>query len=141
MLYGTRKELNKRLKTAFGDTEKFALLVWTREAVMAQAQDMTEQEADRILALIGKTGGGDHTETGISYETVRELLVDTRIQAAKVSVRADMLTRVLLIAQQALMAAENEAWEAGREVPAAVASGLNDVSGLKYYMAGSERHE
>lgn len=141
MLYGTRKELNKRLKNAFGDTEKFALLVWTREAVMAQAQGMTEQEADRILALIGETGCGDHTETGISNLTVRELLVDTRIQAAKVSVRADMLTRVILIAQQALTAAENDAREAGRDVPATVVSVLRDVSALKYCLAGSGHHE
>jgi len=27
MMYGTRKELNKKLKRAFGDNEKFALLV------------------------------------------------------------------------------------------------------------------
>lgn len=141
MLYGTRKQLNRTLKRAFGDNEKFALLVWTREAVMAQAEGMTEGEADRILELIGKTGAGDHAEEGVSNLTVRGLLVDVRIETTKVSVRADMLTRVLRIAQQALTAAESEAWNAGRNIPAAVVSGLNDVSALRFCMAGSEQHE
>ena len=37
MLYGTRKELNKKLKRMFGNEERYALLVWTKEDVMAQA--------------------------------------------------------------------------------------------------------
>jgi hypothetical protein len=30
MLYGTRKELNKKLKRMFGNEERYALLVWTK---------------------------------------------------------------------------------------------------------------
>ncbi|MBK0019611.1 DUF1380 family protein, partial [Kosakonia sp. S42] len=41
MMYGTRKALNKKLKRAFGDNEKFALLVWTRETIAGAAEDMT----------------------------------------------------------------------------------------------------
>jgi hypothetical protein len=37
MLYGTRKELNKKLKRMFGNEERYALLVWTKEDVMALA--------------------------------------------------------------------------------------------------------
>jgi hypothetical protein len=36
MLYGTRKELNKKLKRMFGNEERYALLVWTKEDVMAR---------------------------------------------------------------------------------------------------------
>lgn len=78
MMYGTRKELNKKLKRAFGDNEKFALLVWTRETIAGAAEDMTEQEAESILEQIGSTGGGDHAEEGISFATVLELLAGLR---------------------------------------------------------------
>ncbi|EKJ9647170.1 DUF1380 family protein [Salmonella enterica] len=60
MMYGTRKELNKKLKRVFGNDERFALLVWTKQDVMSLAQGMTEVEADAILREIGKTGFGDH---------------------------------------------------------------------------------
>ena len=35
MMYGTRKELNKKLKRMLGNDEHFALLVWTTQDVMA----------------------------------------------------------------------------------------------------------
>lgn len=56
MLYGTRKELNKRLKRMFGNEERIALLVWTKQDVMAQVENMTEAEADAVLELIGRAG-------------------------------------------------------------------------------------
>ena len=70
MLYGTRKELNKRLKRMFGNEERIALLVWTKQDVMAQVENMTEAEADMLLALIGRAGTGEHTEDGVSFRTV-----------------------------------------------------------------------
>jgi hypothetical protein len=65
MLYGTRKELNKKLKRMFGNEERYALLVWTKEDVMAQVENMTEHEAHIVLELIGQTGTGDHAEEGV----------------------------------------------------------------------------
>ncbi len=56
MLYGTRKELNKKLKRMFGNEERIALLVWTKQDVMAQVENMTEAEADAVLELIGRAG-------------------------------------------------------------------------------------
>ena len=51
MLYGTRKELNKKLKRMFGNEERIALLVWTKQDVMAQVENMapliTEQQFTR----------------------------------------------------------------------------------------------
>ena len=45
MLYGTRKELNKKLKRMFGNEERYALLVWTKEDVMAQVENNTREQA------------------------------------------------------------------------------------------------
>lgn len=68
MMYGTRKELNKRLKRMFDNDEHFALLVWTKHDVMVQEENMTESEAAAILQEIGSVT--DHTEEGISFRTV-----------------------------------------------------------------------
>ncbi|MGT9858127.1 DUF1380 family protein, partial [Citrobacter freundii complex sp. 2025EL-00205] len=48
MLYGTRKELNKKLKRMFGNEERYALLVWTKEDVLALSGNMTEAEAQTL---------------------------------------------------------------------------------------------
>ena len=98
MMYGTRKELNKKLKRAFGDNEKFSLLVWTRETIAGAAEDMTEQEAEIILEQIGSTGSGDHAEEGISFATVLELLSGLRSapagQGAAATPQSDFITQV-----------------------------------------------
>ncbi|EAY7630646.1 DUF1380 domain-containing protein, partial [Salmonella enterica] len=57
MMYGTRKELNKKLKRMFDNDEHFALLVWTKQDVMAQVENMTESEAGAILQEIGSVAG------------------------------------------------------------------------------------
>lgn len=141
MLYGTRKQLNNTLKRAFGDTEKFALLVWTRETVMAQTEDMTEEEADRILALIGRAGAGDHTEQGISYLTVQEMLAGLRAEPKKIAVSADLLAQVAGVAERALMAEESAAFDAGRSVPEAVSMNVSALRVQRHLMDGSELHE
>jgi hypothetical protein len=56
MLYGTRKELNKKLKRMFGNEERYALLVWTKQDVMAQVENMKEAEADTCLSLSDARG-------------------------------------------------------------------------------------
>lgn len=133
MLYGTRKELNKKMKRAFGDTEKFALLVWTRETVMGAAQDMTDQEADHILAEIGGAGSGDHAEEGISFGTVLELLAGLRAAPAMVSVPADLLERVSDWAERCLNEQDAIAWQAGGDTPETVARGLAALNALKHF--------
>lgn len=133
MLYGTRKELNKKLKRAFGDTEKFALLVWTRETVTGAAQDMTEQEADHILAEIGSTGSGDHAEEGISFGTVLELLAGLRVAPQMVSVPAGLLEQVSAWAERCLNEEDVRAGNAGRSTPETVARGLAALNALKQF--------
>ncbi|HGB5075204.1 TPA: DUF1380 family protein [Salmonella enterica subsp. enterica serovar Eastbourne] len=91
MMYGTRKELNKKLKRVFGNDERFALLLWTKQDVMEQAGAMTEVEAGVILREIGKTGFCGHAEAGISYRTVQELYAGLRAEMPVVSVPADLL--------------------------------------------------
>ncbi|EDT1279530.1 DUF1380 family protein [Salmonella enterica] len=94
MMYGTRKELNSKLKRMFGNDERFALLVWTKQDVMALAQGMTEVEADAILREIGRKGTGEHTGNGISDSTVQALYAGLRAEIPTVSVPADLLARV-----------------------------------------------
>lgn len=89
MMYGTRKELNKKLKRMFGNDEHFALLVWTKQDVMAQVENMTESEASAILQEIGSVA--DHTEEGISFRTVQEMYAGLRADIPTVIVPADLL--------------------------------------------------
>lgn len=102
MMYGTRKELNSKLKRMFGNDERFALLVWTKQDVMSLTQAMTEVEADAILREIGRKGMGEHTGDGISDSTVQALYAGLRTEIPTVSVPADLLARVTNIAGRAL---------------------------------------
>ncbi|WP_231499707.1 DUF1380 family protein [Salmonella enterica] len=94
MMYGTRKELNSKLKRMFGNDERFALLIWTKQDVMSLTQAMTEVEADAILREIGRKGMGEHTGDGISDSTVQALYAGLRTEIPTVSVPADLLARV-----------------------------------------------
>ncbi|EAO6252938.1 DUF1380 domain-containing protein [Salmonella enterica] len=130
MMYGTRKELNKKLKRVFGNDERFVLLVWTKQDVMSLAQGMTEVEADAILREIGKTGFGDHAEAGISYRTVQELYAGLR-EMPSVSVPADLLARITDIAGRALDTEDAQAWPlVCRQYPS-VADAQADIARLR----------
>lgn len=100
MMYGTRKELNKKLKRMFGHDEHVALLVWTKQDVMAQVENMTESEAAAILQEIGSVTG--HTEEGISFRTVREMYAGLRADIPTIIVPADLLARLTDVAGLAL---------------------------------------
>lgn len=131
MMYGTRKELNKKLKRVFGNDERFALLVWTKQDVMEQAGAMTEVEAGAILREIGKTGFGGHTEAGISYRTVQALYAGLRTEIPTVSVPADLLARVTDIAGRALDTEDAQAWPlVCRQYPS-VADAQADIARLR----------
>lgn len=135
MLYGTRKELNKKLKRMFGNDEHFALLVWTKEDVMAQAEGMTEREADAILQEIGRAGTGDHAEEGISYHTVQMLYAGLRADIPTVSVPADLLTRLTDVAGRALDAEDAQAWPLVRQHYPTVADAQADIDWLRKQLA------
>ncbi|ECO9393539.1 DUF1380 domain-containing protein [Salmonella enterica] len=107
MMYGTRKELNKKLKRMFDNDEHFALLVWTKQDVMARMENMTESEASAILQEIGSVAG--HTEEGISYRTVQDLYAGLRAEIPTVIVPADLLARLTDVAGLALDAEEAQA--------------------------------
>ena len=108
MMYGTRKELNKKLKRMFGNNDHFALLVWTKQDVMAQVENMTESEAAAILQEIGSVTG--HTEEGISFRTVREMYAGLRADIPTIIVPADLLARLTDVAGLALDAENAQTW-------------------------------
>lgn len=135
MLYGTRKELNKKLKRMFGNEERFALLVWTKQDVMAQVENMTEHEAHIVLELIGQGGTGDHTEEGVSFRTVQELYSGIQECTRCVSVPADMLEKLTDIAGRALSDEDARAWPlVCRQYPS-VADAKADIDWLRQQLA------
>lgn len=135
MLYGTRKELNKKLKRMFGNEERFALLVWTKEDAMAQVEGMTEREADAILQEIGRAGTGDHAEEGISYRTVQALYAGICPDAPQVSVPADVLARLMDIAGRAVSGEDAQAWPLVRQHYPTVADAQADIDWLRKQLA------
>ncbi|EGU3705111.1 DUF1380 domain-containing protein [Salmonella enterica] len=135
MLYGTRKELNKKLKRMFGNEERYALLVWTKEDVMAQVETMTEDEAHIVLELIGQTGTGDHAEDGVSFHTVQALYAGIQESTRRVSVPADMLEKLTDIAGRALSDEDARAWPlVCRQYPT-VADAQADINWLRQLLA------
>ncbi|EAB5610244.1 DUF1380 domain-containing protein [Salmonella enterica subsp. enterica serovar Enteritidis] len=131
MMYGTRQELNKKLKRVFGNDERFALLVWTKQDVMSLTQAMTEVEADAILREIGRKGMGEHTGDGISDSTVQALYAGLWTEIPTVSVPTDLLARITDIAGRALDTEDAQAWPlVCRQYPS-VADAQADIARLR----------
>ena len=135
MLYGTRKELNKKLKRMFGNEERYALLVWTKQDVMAQVENMKEAEADTLLELIGRAGTGEHTEDGVSFRTVQALYAGICVNTPRVSVPVDTLARITDIAARAISGEDAQAWPLVRQHYPSVADAQKDIAWLKNEIA------
>lgn len=133
MMYGTRKELNKKLKRMFGNDDHFALLVWTKQDVMAQVENMTESEAAAILQEIGSVAG--HTEEGISFRTVQEMYAGLRADIPTVIVPADLLARLTDVAGLALDTEDARAWPLVRQHYPSVADALADITWIRQLLA------
>ncbi|EDV2570413.1 DUF1380 domain-containing protein [Salmonella enterica subsp. enterica] len=133
MMYGTRKELNKKLKRMFGNDEHFALLVWTKQDVMAQVENMTESEASAILQEIGSVAG--HTEEGVSFRTVQEMYAGLRADIPTVIVPADLLARLTDVAGLALDAEDARAWPLVSQHYPSVADAQADITWLRQLLA------
>ncbi|EAZ5043926.1 DUF1380 domain-containing protein [Salmonella enterica] len=133
MMYGTRKELNKKLKRMFGNDEHFALLVWTKQDVMAQVENMTESEASAILQEIGSVA--DHTEEGISFRTVQEMYAGLRADIPTVIVPADLLARLTDVAGLALDTEDARAWPLVCQYYPSVADAQADITWLRQLLA------
>ncbi|EDF5515517.1 DUF1380 family protein [Salmonella enterica] len=133
MMYGTRKELNKKLKRMFGNNDHFALLVWTKQDVMAQVENMTESEAAAILQEIGSVA--DHTEEGVSFRTVREMYAGLRADIPTVIVPADLLARLTDVAGLALDAEDARAWPLVSQHYPSVPDAQADITWLRQLLA------
>ncbi|EAQ2199379.1 DUF1380 domain-containing protein [Salmonella enterica] len=133
MMYGTRKELNKKLKRMFCNDDHFALLVWTKQNVMAQVENMTESEAAAILQEIGSVA--DHTEEGISFRTIQEMYAGLRADIPTVIVPADLLARLTDVAGLALDTEDAQAWPLVRQHYPSVADAQADITWLRQLLA------
>ncbi|EGI5210797.1 DUF1380 domain-containing protein, partial [Salmonella enterica subsp. enterica serovar Brunei] len=126
-------ELNKKLKRMFGNDEHFALLVWTKQDVMAQVENMTESEAAAILQEIGSVA--DHTEEGVSFRTVQEMYAGLRADIPTVIVPADLLARLTDVAGLALDAEDARAWPLVSQHYPSVADAQADITWLRQLLA------
>ncbi|EOG4766948.1 DUF1380 family protein [Salmonella enterica subsp. enterica serovar Newport] len=133
MMYGTRKELNKKLKHMFGNDEHFALLVWTKQDVMAQVENMTESEASAVLQEIASVA--NHTEEGISYRTVQDLYAGLRADIPTVIVPADLLARLTDVAELVLGTEDALAWPLVCQHYPSAADAQADITWLKQLLA------
>lgn len=109
-MYGTRKEINQTLKRAFGNDEKLAVLVWSRESIIPVDESMTYNEVNHLLVRIGMLSLYEHTTCGISLNTLWTWLKEFRGQngeeEATVPVDTVLLARVAQIAESALLSAK-----------------------------------
>ncbi|EBP5751061.1 DUF1380 domain-containing protein, partial [Salmonella enterica] len=113
--------------------EHFALLVWTKQDVMAQVENMTESEAGAILQEIGSVAG--HTEEGISYRTVQEMYAGLRAEIPTVIVPADLLARLTDVAGLALDTEDARAWPLVCQHYPSVADAQADITWLRQLLA------
>lgn len=91
-MYGTRKEINEKLKRAFANSEPLAVLVWSRETVTDVIdEELTDAEADRLLRRIGGVAFYGHAAEGISRHTLSEWLWSDRKNIETVTVDAALL--------------------------------------------------
>lgn len=133
-MFGTRKEISKKLKRAFARDEKMAVLVWTLLDVQA-VENMTEEEAEAILCSIGNVGMGDHIEEGISESTVKEMLAGLRADISVVEVPSDVLARIVDTAERVLKSDAACAWTLARHNFPGVGDALADIDWIKKRLA------
>lgn len=133
MMYGTRKELNKILKRMFDNDEHFALLVWTKEDVMARMENMTESEASAVLQEIASVA--NHTEEGISYRTVQDMYAGLRAEIPSVIVPADLLARLTDVAGLVLDAEDAQTWLLISQHYPSMADAQADITWLRQLLA------
>ncbi|WP_168393719.1 DUF1380 family protein [Erwinia amylovora] len=127
-MYGTRKEINEKLKRAFTNNEPLAVLVWSRETVTdVFDEELTDAEVDHLMCRIGGVAFYGHAAEGISRHTLGEWLSFHR-SARTVTVEAELLKKITLIAQRALLSKEGRAWDAGNDCPPEVREGLDNVA-------------
>lgn len=135
-MYGTRKDINEKLKRAFTNSEPLAVLVWSRETVTDVIdEELTDAEADRLLCRIGGVAFYGHAAEGISRHTLSEWLWSDRKTIQTVTVDAALLKKITERAQRALLSEEGRAWDAGSDCPPGVREGLDDVARMLTLLA------
>lgn len=103
-MYGTRKQLTRKLKEMFVAEEMLALHVWTVESVksLGESHGITETEAETMLSVIGNIAMYEYQRSGISKDSFNNLLTSIRKEMKLVKVPADLLESVLTSAENCL---------------------------------------
>ncbi|MEJ5174625.1 DUF1380 family protein [Erwinia sp. MYb416] len=128
-MYGTRKEINDKLKRAFTNDEPLAVLVWSRETVTdVFDEELTDAEVGHLMSRIGAVAFYGHAADGVSRHTLSEWLSLHRAETRTIMVDAELLKKITLTARNALLSAEGAAWDAGKDCTPAIREGLDDVA-------------
>lgn len=128
-MYGTRKEINDKLKRAFTNDEPLAVLVWSRETVMdVFDEELTDAEVCHLMSRIGAVAFYGHAADGVSRHTLSEWLSYHRAENRTVTVDAELLKKITMTAQRALLSAEGTAWDAGNDCTPSIRESLDDVA-------------
>lgn len=103
-MYGTRKQLTRKLKKMFVAEEMLALHFWTVESVksLGESHGITETEAETMLTVIGNIAMYEYQRTGIPEDTFNNFLTSIRKEKKLVNVPADLLESVLASAEDGL---------------------------------------
>jgi len=128
-MYGTRKEINDKLKRGFSNDEPLAVLVWSREMVTDVVDEaLTDEEVCHLMSRIGAVAFYGHAAEGVSRHTLSEWLSFYRAPTRTVTVDAELLKKITLTARCALLSAEGKAWDAGNDCTPSISEGLDDVA-------------
>jgi len=128
-MYGTRKEINDKLKRGFSNDEPLAVLVWSREMVTDVVDEaLTDEEVCHLMSRIGAVAFYGHAAEGVSRHTLSEWLSFYRAPTRTVTVDAQLLKKITLTARSALLSAEGKAGDAGTDCTPSIREGLDDVA-------------
>lgn len=128
-MYGTRKEINEKLKRAFTNDEPLAVLVWSRETVTDVIdEDLTDAEVCHLMSRIGAVAFYGHAADGVSRNTLSEWLSLYRAPTRTVTVDAELLKKITLTAQRAMLSAVGTTWDTDNDCTMAIREGLDDVT-------------
>nr|WP_241390078.1 MULTISPECIES: DUF1380 family protein [Yersiniaceae] len=130
-MYGTREYVCQTLAELYPAGELLALLVLTPAWIDAIAEGMehslTERETLNVLEKLGTLPEDDYPLSGVSLDTVADLIAQVKSETRLVSVPADLLDMLATAAEQALWPQEWQARDENRTVPENLARKIADI--------------
>ena len=128
-MYGTRQHVCTQLEEGFSAETPLALLIWTTDDIAAFIEgwelSLNDEEAKAVLARIGAID--DHPLRGVDADFVGNLLIDIKDEQHQVSLPASLVSRVVMLAEQAVWPQEWKNRDEHQPIPEGVQRKLNDL--------------